>query len=167
MTQSSKTTTKPDAKQMDRLKAERAARPPEPGENDPTLPGIPGRAIPNDPETVMPLKPWQQTVDLILDTLTTAAGCQQRTEREKSALAITSRNVAVKRAAFSKHAEEIALLAIALPMGVSIVVEILARRNKSKGAEVPNAERAPGNHRPVGIGQEHANQERDTAGATR
>ena len=143
---------KTDAEQIERLKAERANRPPEPG----AAPGAPSPGGgPFDPETTIPLKPWGDTVGLALDALCSALGCKSRTERESEALALTSRNYLARKTEVAQNLEAIALASVAVPLGISLALEVLKNRGlrRKGGVEDERPERTHGNNGSVGVGE--------------
>jgi len=130
-------------KELEALKAERADPPamvPEPGPERPgpkrkrgRPKGTTKRPLPKKEETqALPLDSWRKATDTLLDGVTTLAGTEKRAEEERQALAVTSRNVALKRIPGTEYGEEIMLAMVALPIGISILLEFFFTKNKNE-----------------------------------
>ena len=134
-------TNETDPEALDALAAERADAPPE-------IPAESGGDQQMPPE--IDQDAWAETTDLVHDSATSLLGCQSRSAREKRAFAVTSRNLALKRVPGLSHTEEIAFACVAIPLGLSILLEYLGKRRGADGTE----ERAPSGNGHLGLGQE-------------
>jgi hypothetical protein len=102
-------------------------------------------------QDIFPIDHWRKVSDFVLDGATSAAGTQPRDANEKEALATTSRAVVIKHIGATKHAEEIMLLMVVIPIAVSITVECIQnRRAAAKKAEIENpGESGNGSEKPA------------------
>jgi hypothetical protein len=132
-----------DQKQVNRVKKSRARRPrkpqDEPGPNGQAPAGTTaGGGI--DPEKILPLNPWAETVDLAVDALTSGLHCPARAKNEKAALAVTSRNYLVCKTGRAENAPGIAFAAVAGSLALSIAYDLFKRIKQDRGK---NDERTP------------------------
>ena len=139
-------------KDIDNLKKKRAARPPAPEQREPGQTNQGGRL---DPETILPLNPWTQTVDLCLNSMSLGMGVPLRSKTEKEALAIVSRNYIVTKTGGADAAPGLALAFVAIPIGASMLWDLLAKRRKVEKTVEPKKPNEPphGDTGPVGNGQ--------------
>lgn len=82
-----------------------------------------------------PIGPWIDTTSIIFDTITSGLGVSERVEAEKKAVAISARNVAVKRIPQMEYSEEIVFLCVALPIGLSVFMEYISSKNRVKNEQ--------------------------------
>jgi len=80
----------------------------------------------------LPLDSWRKATDNLLDGVTRLAKTEKRTDEEKQALALTSRNVALKRIPQTEYGEEIMLGMVLVPISISILVEFFFKKNQNE-----------------------------------
>jgi len=83
----------------------------------------------------LPIGPWIDTTSIIFDTITSGLGVSERVETEKKAVAISARNLAIKRIPQSEYNEEIVFICVALPIGLSIFMEYIGCKNRLKNEQ--------------------------------
>jgi len=132
-------------KELDNIKTERADPASMVPETSPERPapkrkkgrpkGTSKKKLPKKEEAeALPLDNWRKATDTLLDGVTRLAKTEKRAEQEKQALAVTSRNVALKRIPGTEYGEEFMLAMVAVPIGISILFEFIFQK---KGNEKP------------------------------
>lgn len=113
-----------------------------------------------DPEKILPLNPWKETIGLALDAATAGLRCPVRAENEKTALAVTSRNWMVLKTGRAESAPGIAFAAVAGSLAVSILYDFLQRIKRDReDAKVTSTEQTHGSNGKIGIRKEPPNKE--------